>query len=140
MRSSGDSCQSAAGARRALERTLSGAPASIHVGRRPWRRIRVKLAAMRYAAVALLVACSGGAAVPAHPVDDAAARPLGMNDVSMLLPLPRELGAPVIAALGGPGGEQIDRRWFDALVTARGDIAPRTGGPVAFEDFHVVGV
>jgi hypothetical protein len=75
-----------------------------------------------------------------HPVEDAAARPLGMNDISMLLPLPRDLGAPVIAALGGQGEEQIDRRWFDALVTARGDIAPRTGGPVAFEDFHVVGV
>lgn len=97
--------------------------------------IRAKLAAMRYAAVALLVACSGGGAAPVHPVEDAAARPLGMNDVSMLLPLPRDLGAPVIAGLGGQGEEQIDRRWFDALVTARGDIAPRTGGPVAFEDF-----
>src|SRR5882757_9344077 len=58
------------------------------------------------------------------PPRGAAARPtdgtrgkaegLGVNDVSFLLPLPRELGAPVLAAAGGVGAALIEPRWFDA--------------------------
>lgn len=83
---------------------------------------------MRWALI-LLAACAAGA--PAAPTR---ARPLGLNDVSILLPLPRDPQRPVLAAAPGV----IERRWFDALVTAHGDLAPRVGGPVAFADYQVV--
>lgn len=93
---------------------------------------------MRCAVLILLVACGGS--VPAADrtvaVEDRRRAPaLGMNDVSILLPLPRELGAPVLAGLDEG---LIDRRWYDAVV--RGDIGPRSGEAIAFEDFQVVAV
>src|SRR5215475_869164 len=95
---------------------------------------------MRCAVLVLLVACGG--AVPgadrAGAADDrGGSAALGMNDVSILLPLPRDLRAPVIAGLDEA---LIDRGWYDALVAGRGDIRPRTGGAIAFEDFQVVAV
>jgi hypothetical protein len=97
---------------------------------------------MRCAVLVLLVACGGS--VPAAEVDRAGAveargraPALGMNDVSILLPLPRAGGAPVLAGLDEG---LIDRRWYDALVGARGDIGPRSGEAIAFEDFQVVAV
>jgi hypothetical protein len=100
------------------------------------------------AALVLLVlgrasGCGAPPAEPAHPVARvpvarATRHRLGMNDVSILLPLPRNLGAPVIAALGSAGAPLVERGWFDALVATPGDIAPRTGAPVAFEDFQIV--
>jgi hypothetical protein len=61
-----------------------------------------------------------------------------MNDVSILLPLPRDPRTPVLATIAGDG--LVERAWFDALVTARHDIAPRIDGPIAFEDFQVVAI
>ncbi|HEY0484101.1 MAG TPA: hypothetical protein VGD37_41565 [Kofleriaceae bacterium] len=92
--------------------------------------------------IALLVACSAGAPPRRAPHGDAAmvGRPLGMNDVSILLPLPRDIGRPMIAALDARGGAVVDRRSFDTLVTVHGDIAPRTGGAITFDDFQVVAV
>jgi len=63
-----------------------------------------------------------------------------MNDVSILLPLPREVRVPVLAAVAGDGTELIDRRWYDALVAARGDIAPRNGAAIGFADYQIVAV
>ncbi|HEX7839077.1 MAG TPA: hypothetical protein VF469_16480 [Kofleriaceae bacterium] len=101
---------------------------------------------MRCAVVALLVACSAGASAEhvrtGHEamVETMVGRALGMNDVSILLPLPRDVATPVLAALAGRGALLVDRGWFDALVTAGGDIAPRTGDPLAFDDFQIVAV
>src|SRR5262245_18330660 len=96
---------------------------------------------MRCAVLALLVACSSG--VPARhtqPGEVEFPRPLGGNDVSILLPLPGNVDRPVIAGLGDRDGALVGRRWFDVLVTAHGDIGARTGGAIAFEDFQVVAV
>jgi hypothetical protein len=89
----------------------------------------------------LLVAC-GGAPPAAERMGPVAvehrgrAPTLGMNDVSILLPLPRALDAPVLAGLNEA---LIGRRWYDALA-GRGDIGPRTGAAIAFADFQVVAV
>lgn len=93
--------------------------------------------------LALLVACSAGVPASQVPPGAATGRPslganLGANDVSILLPLPHDPGRPLIARLGDPGDALIDRRWFDALVTVHGDIGPRTGGALVFEDLQVV--
>jgi hypothetical protein len=84
--------------------------------------------------MALVLACCAGAPPPAvaRPVQPAPA--LGLDDVSILLPLPPDPEAPVLATAPA----LIDPAWFDALVTAHHDIAPKTGGPVALDDFHVV--
>src|ERR1700759_426026 len=97
---------------------------------------------MRCAVLALLVACSAGTSV-AHvrPAEEATVGgELGMNDVSILLPLPGDVAVPVLATLAGRGAPLVERGWFDTLVTARGDIAPRTGAPIAFDDFQIVAV
>src|SRR5262249_30131292 len=96
---------------------------------------------MRCTLVALLVACSSGiGSERMQRTADAVGGSLDMNDVSILLPLPRDIGAPVLAALGEPGPPLIETRWFDALVSAHGDFGPRTGGPIGFGDFHIVAV
>ena len=99
---------------------------------------------MRCAVLVLLVACGGGVSAAqvdragAVPVEDRGRAPaLGMNDVSILLPLPPAGGAAVLAGLDEG---LIDRRWYDALVGARGDIGPRSGEAIGFEDFQVVAV
>lgn len=63
-------------------------------------------------------------------------RRLGMNDVSILVPLPARLEAPTLAAMTGiaPGGELVPRDLFQRLVVAPGDVMQ------AFERFHVVAV
>lgn len=97
---------------------------------------------MRCAALAVLVACSSAA--PATHVRSAEDPPvghaLGMNDVSILLPLPSNVGIPVLAALAGDEEALAELRRVDALVTAPGDIAPRTGATIAFDDFQIVAV
>lgn len=90
--------------------------------------------------LALLAACSSGLPAGHAQREPEAVRPLGVNDVSILLPLPGDLRTPVIAGLGDPDRVLIDRGWFDALVTTHGDIGARTGGAIAFEDFQVVAV
>ncbi|MEO7732659.1 MAG: hypothetical protein ABIY55_16945 [Kofleriaceae bacterium] len=118
---------------------------------------------MRFASLILLAACAAGApaierVAPAERASAPQARRsapvlapvlapglapglapvLGMNDVSILLPLPRDPRAPVLAAIASAG--LVERGWFDALVTDHHDIAPRVAGPIAFEDFQVVAV
>lgn len=93
---------------------------------------------MKCAALAVLLACAppASASRPAPPGPD----PLGMNDLSVLLPLPDDLARPVLAAVGGDGPPLIDRRWFDALVARPADIAPRSGAAAGFGDYQVVAV
>ena len=94
----------------------------------------------------LAAACAGTPGVeraapgsrPESTVSGAQPRGLGMNDVSILLPLPRDPQLPVLASAASSA--LIDPAWFDALVTARHDIAPRTGDPVALDDFQVVAI
>lgn len=76
-------------------------------------------------------------AAPATP-----RRPLGMNDVTILVPLPADRAAPVLAAIdGGPGGVPLVARGHHAaLVEVGGDLAPKSGDAVAYGDYHVVGV
>jgi hypothetical protein len=80
-----------------------------------------------------VIAACGGKHVTAP---DASAEPhaLGMNDVSILLPLPTSLDAPVLTTLAGV----VDRDVFGAAVLARADLAPKLGAPPHFEDFQVV--
>ena len=109
-------------------------------------------AGVRVASLIVVAACGAGApaidrAPPVEPVrepalgsslEPALEPALGMNDVSILLPLPRDPHAPVLAGIASAG--LIERGWFDALVTDHHDIAPRVAAPIAFEDFQVVAV
>jgi hypothetical protein len=63
-----------------------------------------------------------------------------MNDVSILLPLPRDPRVPVLATIAGDGAPLVGRDWFDALVTAHDDLGPKVGEPAAYDDFQVVAV
>jgi hypothetical protein len=83
----------------------------------------------------LLVAClaCGAKQVPAT---DAATEThaLGMNDVSFLLPLPATVDAPTLMTLTG----LVDPAAFSEVVLDRGDLMPKSGVPLAFEQFQVV--
>ena len=95
--------------------------------------------ALRLTSFVLLAACGSNAQARERPLVGSA--PLGMDDVSILLPLPRDPQKPVLAAISGGGGHAlVERAWFDLLVTDHHDIAPRIAGPIAFEDFQVVAV
>jgi hypothetical protein len=89
---------------------------------------------VRPALLVLLASCAHPA--PPAPAAVEPGHALGMNDVSILLPLPRDPQAPVLASAAA----LVDRAWFDTLVTEHHDIAPRNGSTVAFEDFHVVAI
>jgi hypothetical protein len=100
--------------------------------------------------VALIVVCACGSAASSAPGAAELAEPrrpapreagpLGMNDVSILLPLPRDPRVPVLAAIATDGAPLVGRDWFDALVTEHHDIGPKVGEPPVFEDFQVVAV
>lgn len=94
---------------------------------------------------ALVMGLASLAAACSAPREIAEARPLGMNDATILLPLPASLAAPVLASITGAGSNGdaaplVPRALYETLVAAPGDIAPKTGQPVAFEDYHVVAV
>jgi hypothetical protein len=88
---------------------------------------------MRSVVLVLLCACGSGAAVAPRTEEVVGSRAagtpdvlgsLGMNDVSILLPLPADPRAPVLTTIAGDGAPLVGRDWFDALVTAHGDLAP----------------
>lgn len=96
--------------------------------------------AVALAALTLVLGCNdsnGGSSPPPRAE-------LGMNDVTILVPLPAEPRS--ISLLGiAESGERaaaplISRAVYDRLVATPADIAPKIGGPVAFEDFQVVAV
>jgi hypothetical protein len=123
-----------------LSRALRAASRASLAAQRGNRCQAVTVAGLRYpvgvrlALLVLLASCAHSA--PPSPAAIEPGHALGMNDVSILLPLPRDPQAPVLAS----AAELVDRAWFDTLVTEHHDIAPRNGATVAFEDFHVVAI
>lgn len=97
--------------------------------------VRLDAAHVRWAALALVWGCASPVA-PAVVPAAAETHGLGMSDVSILLPLPRDPHAPVL----GTANELIDPAWFDALVVSRHDIAPKNDLPIPFNGFQVVAV
>lgn len=99
--------------------------------------------------VALVLVCACGSAAPAAHATEAVVErhALGMNDVSILLPLPRNPWTPVLATIAGDAGDGdrddaplVDRAWFDAVVGEPHDLGPKVGELARFADFHVVAI
>src|SRR5262245_5242823 len=86
---------------------------------------------MRTAALAILLAACG--VPPLVPIDDGGE--LGMNDVSLLLPLPADPAQPTLASIDGI----VPQNLVASLVFAN-DIAPKNGLPIAYGDFQIVAV
>lgn len=84
---------------------------------------------MRVAIALALAAGCGAGSTPDHVPTES--QPLGMNDVSMLVPLPGP-GETTILTLGD--GDLVPRALFDRLVTAPGDVLD------PYEAFHVVAI
>jgi hypothetical protein len=79
--------------------------------------------------MALLAACGAGS-TPDHVPSES--QPLGLNDVSMLVPLPPAGGTTLARMTEGDG--LVPRALFDRLVTGPGDVID------AYEDFHLVAI
>ncbi len=93
---------------------------------------------MRRLALMLVLGACGARAPRGEPV---ARRALGMNDVSILLPLPTAMGAPVVATIEGERGVAlVGRGAYEHLVTATGDLGPKQGELAAYRDVHLVAV
>jgi hypothetical protein len=87
----------------------------------------------RLGVLGLLAACGGGGGAPdaggdAHVPTES--RALGMNDVTMLLPLPSSPSAPVLMTIDG----LVPAALYDRVAIQPGDVA------TPLEDFHVVAV
>lgn len=95
----------------------------------------IKEAAVRHVllSAALLAGCD---APPGDPVPPPAPgdRTLGMNDVTMLLPLPAGGAPPTLLRVDGPGAALVPRALYERLALAPGDVVSR------YEDLHVVAV
>lgn len=64
-----------------------------------------------------------------------------MNDVSILVPLPASFDTPTLLTIVGDGSAPlVPRDRFFPLVVDPGDIGPKLGGPIVYENFHVVAV
>lgn len=86
---------------------------------------------MKRAVLAIGLAACAASRAPAGDERHA----LGMNDVSILLPLPASPAAPVLARLDDRDA-LIDRATFAAVV--RDDLGPKAGEPAARADYHIV--
>jgi hypothetical protein len=88
----------------------------------------------RRACLVLLAACGGGGGDAPDAGGDAhvptESHTLGLNDVTMLLPLPASPSAPVLMSIDG----LVPTALYDRLAIGPGDVA------TPFEDFHVVAV
>lgn len=83
-----------------------------------------------------LVACSAAPEQPPPPD----VRALGMNDVSILVPLPADRATPVIAKLDHAAPSMLPVNLVVSLAIAS-EIGPKGGrGDVAYDDFHVVAI
>ncbi|HVK77667.1 MAG TPA: hypothetical protein VM734_30390 [Kofleriaceae bacterium] len=69
----------------------------------------------------------------------APARALGMNDVTVLVPLPVDPAVPVVARIDGDGGDGLVSPELAARLLGT-DLGPKNGLPVAHDDFHVVAI
>jgi hypothetical protein len=77
-----------------------------------------------------------GACTSAPPAADAPApqHALGMNDLSMLLPLPTDASTPVLSQVD----PLVQTDWFQDFIIGRGDLGPRNGTTYTDEQFQVV--
>jgi hypothetical protein len=89
--------------------------------------------------VALAIAGCHGTS-PAH--DAASTHGLAMSDVSILLPLPADPSVPVLVSIAGDGSGEplVATGLFGALVLYPGDIAPKTGPQITYDQMQVVAV
>jgi hypothetical protein len=88
---------------------------------------------MRQLVPLLLVLAACGDNLPGPP-DGATARTLGLNDVTILLPLPASATTPTLLPLVGGDHDRIAPALFARLVTAPGDVG------MAAETFQLVAV
>jgi hypothetical protein len=84
----------------------------------------------RWLLVAMLAGC-GSDPQPSHA--------LGMNDVSILMPLPTDATTPVLMGLFDRA-PLVDPIWFDAMVFTRGDLGSKEHDYFNDHSFHVVAV
>ncbi len=92
----------------------------------------------------VLVGCEGPGPVadmdaPAAS-DGPARRDLGMNDVSILVPLPVAIDQPVIATEKNGDAPLLDYLLMTQVVLGRNDIGPKNLDVLQYGDFHVVGI
>ena len=80
-------------------------------------------------AIALLAACGAGSTPDHVPTES---QPLGLNDVSILVPRPADGGTTLVRM--SDGGGLVPHAVFDRLVTQPGDVID------AYEDFHLVAI
>ena len=85
----------------------------------------------RWLLVATLAGC-GSDPQPPHA--------LGMNDVSILMPLPTDATVPVLTGLFDQAVPLADPIWFDAMVFTRGDLGSKEHDYFNDHSFHVVAV
>ncbi|MFT3693176.1 MAG: hypothetical protein QM831_08545 [Kofleriaceae bacterium] len=92
---------------------------------------------MKRLAFVLLAACGSD---PTTPSPDAAPLPheLGMNDVSVLVPLPADLSAPVVATLFDP--PLLDDTWMQLAVFTKGDLGSQQDDPYDRNSFQITAV
>ncbi|MEO8704906.1 MAG: hypothetical protein ABI867_32940 [Kofleriaceae bacterium] len=89
---------------------------------------------MRLVVLLALVAC--GASPMPEPIES---RPLGLNDVSILLPLPADPSTPVLVGIGGDGeGSELIAPNLVASLVGANAIGPKNGDVVTYDQFHVV--
>ena len=93
---------------------------------------------MRALLVTIVTACVACGSDPAA-LEAGATRSLGMSDVSILAPLPTDPAVPVLAKLDSAAPTILPVNLVISLAIA-GEIGPRTGELVTYDDFHIVAV
>jgi len=93
---------------------------------------------MRALLVVAVVACSGPGFAPEPDLDAPASRALGLDDVSVLLPLPADPATPVLLPLSGSDGALAPT--ITSAILALMNIEPRDGDPYSLDQFQVVAV
>jgi hypothetical protein len=83
--------------------------------------------------IVALGACGSDPQPPPDP-------PLGMNDVTILLPLPADPAQPVLARLFDSNPALVDPFWFDAMVFTRRDLGAKDNTSFTRNSFHLVAV
>ncbi|HEY0255520.1 MAG TPA: hypothetical protein VGC41_28520, partial [Kofleriaceae bacterium] len=84
----------------------------------------------------VLAACGSD---PAPATDATATHELGMNDVSILVPLPETIDAPVLLGLYD-APPIVPDVWMQAVVFTRGDLGSQAGDPYDRTSFQITAV
>jgi hypothetical protein len=88
----------------------------------------------RCVALAMLAGCGTDPAPTTTP------HALGMNDVTILLPLPADATQPVLTGIFDQAVPLVEPAWFDAMVFTRRDLGSKGGEYFTANSFHVVAV